>query len=278
VCSRRWGRRRRHELTDAEWARLAPLLPPRQAGKRRQDDRLVIDGSLWKLATGAPWRDLPERYGPWQSASTRFRRWRRAGGWDRMLAAVQQQAAAAGELDWAAHFVDGTVIRAHQHAAGAPGGDPEAEARGRSQGGCSTKVHLRAEGGGQPLTLVLTPGQRHEATAFEQLLEQGAVRRPGRGRPRLRPGRVVGDRGYTGRPRRAYCHRRGLRHTIPRLRTERRGGRFDRAVYRPRNRVERLINRCKQFRSLATRYEKRAASYRALWLIAMIMLWIAHAH
>ena len=88
----------------------------------------------------------------------------------------------------------------------------------------------------------------------------------------------MGDKGYTGRARRAYCRRRGIRYTIPRLRTERRGGPFDRAVYRLRNRVERLIARCKQFRSLATRYDKRATSYRALWLIAMIMLWIEHAH
>ena len=113
---------RRHELTETEWARLAPLLPPRQAGKPRQDDRLVSNGILWKLATGAPWRDLPERFGPWQSVYTRFRRWRRAGVWDGMLAAVQQQADAAGRLDWGVHFVDGTVVRAHQHAAGARGG------------------------------------------------------------------------------------------------------------------------------------------------------------
>jgi transposase len=142
----------------------------------------------------------------------------------------------------------------------------------------STKVHLRAEGGGKPLTLVLTPGQRHEATAFAPLLEQGAVRRPGRGRPRVRPGRVVGDKGYTGRARRAYCRRRGIRYTIPRRRDERRTGPFDRTVYRRRNRVERLINRCKQFRSLATRYDKRAATYRALWLIAFIILWLKHVH
>ena len=128
------------------------------------------------------------------------------------------------------------------------------------------------------MTLVLTPGQRHEATVFAQLLEQGAVRRPGRGRPRLRPRRVVGDKGYTGRGHRAYLRRRGMRYTIPRLRTERRGGPFDRAVYRLRNRVERLINRCKQFRSLATRYDKRAESFRALWMIAFTMLWITHAH
>ncbi len=114
--------RRRHELTETEWARLQPLLPPHKAGKPRADDRRILNGILWKLATGVPWRDLPERYGPWQTVYTRFRRWTRAGVWDQVFAAVQRQADAAGELDWEVHFVDGTVIRAHQHAAGAKGG------------------------------------------------------------------------------------------------------------------------------------------------------------
>ncbi len=113
---------RRHELTDAEWERLEPLLPPHKAGRPRQDDRRILNAILWKLATGAPWRDLSERYGPWQTVYTRFWRWLRAGVWDRLFAAVQQQADAAGQLDWRLHFVDGTVVRAHQHAAGAKGG------------------------------------------------------------------------------------------------------------------------------------------------------------
>jgi transposase len=116
--------RRRHELTETEWTRLQPLLPPRKAGKPRQDDRRILNGILWKLATGAPWRDLPERCGPWQTVYTRFRRWTGAGVWDRLFAAVQRQADAVGELDWEVHFVDGTVVRAHQHAAGAKGGTP----------------------------------------------------------------------------------------------------------------------------------------------------------
>src|SRR5215211_2615284 len=114
--------RRRHELSDDAWARLQALLPPRKAGKQRRDDRQVINGILWKLATGAPWRDLPERYGPWPTVYTRFRRWTLTGAWDRIFAAVQRQADAAGQVDWTVHFVDGTVIRAHQHAAGAKGG------------------------------------------------------------------------------------------------------------------------------------------------------------
>ena len=126
---------RRHEVTDAQWARLAPLLAevaPEQpvTGRPNKDHRLILNGILWKIRTGAPWRDLPERYGPWQTVYSRFRRWRLAGQWDRLFAAVQRQEDAAGRLDWTLHFVDGSVIRAHQHAAGAKGGTP----RGRRWG------------------------------------------------------------------------------------------------------------------------------------------------
>ena len=124
------------------------------------------------------------------------------------------------------------------------------------------------------MTLLLTPGQQHESTVFQHLLEQGAVRRAGRGRPRVRPHRVVGDKAYTGRRDRAYCRRRGIRYTIPHQRHEPRHGPFDRQIYRRRHLVENLIGRFKQFRSLATRYDKLAESYRSFWIIAAILLWI----
>jgi transposase len=115
---------RRHELTDAQWERLRPLLPPQRpaTGRPAKDHRAVVNAILWRLKTGAPWRDLPERYGPWQTAYSRFRRWQRAGVWDRVLAALQAEGDARGELDWTLHFVDGTSVRAHQHAAGAKKG------------------------------------------------------------------------------------------------------------------------------------------------------------
>lgn len=124
------------------------------------------------------------------------------------------------------------------------------------------------------MTIVLTPGERHETTAFEQLMDQGAVKRVGRGRPKLRPKRVVGDKGYSSKQIRAYLRRHAIRVTIPRKTNERRTGPFDRAIYRERNRVERLINRFKQFRRLATRYEKRADNYHGMWVLAAILLWL----
>ena len=108
----------KRDLTDEQWERLRPLLPPQRARRGRP----IVNGLLWLLRTGAPWRDLPEEYGPWGTVATRFYRWRRVGIWDRILAELQEEADAAGNLDWSLHHVDGTIIRAHQHAAGAQKG------------------------------------------------------------------------------------------------------------------------------------------------------------
>ena len=118
---------------------------------------------------------------------------------------------------------------------------------------------MRAEGGGKPITFVLTGGERHESRMLPALLSRGAVRRPGRGRPRLRPRRVAGDKAYTGRPVRSFLRRRRIGAVIPTQRKEPRRPGFDREAYRERNRVERLINRLKQFRRIATRYEMTAS-------------------
>jgi transposase len=124
--------------------------------------------------------------------------------------------------------------------------------------------------------LLVTPGQQHEAVMFEPLMEQGAVMRHGRGRPKLRPKRVVGDKGYSSVHIRRYLKQRGIRATIPYKSNERHRGRCDGRVYRERNLVERTINRLKQLRRVATRYEKRGENYLAMLTIAAILLWLSH--
>ncbi len=104
-------------------------------------------------------------------------------------------------------------------------------------------------------------------------MEAGPVKRAGRGRPRIRPHRVAGDKGYSSRKIRRYLRRRGIGAVIPRRKRERRT-RFDRIAYRQRNRVERLVNRLKGFRRIATRYEKRAVHYLGMLTIAAIALWL----
>jgi transposase len=135
-------------------------------------------------------------------------------------------------------------------------------------------IHLRAEGGGKPIVAVLTAGQRHEQIALPELLDRGAVKRPGPGRPRLRPKRLAGDKGYSSPPVRRRLRQRGIRPIIPTRRNERRCPGFDRVIYRERNRVERLINRLKQCRAIATRYDKLSEAYHALLTIAFILLWL----
>lgn len=151
---------------------------------------------------------------------------------------------------------------------------PQAEALGRGRGGLSTKIHVRVEGNGQLMAFVLTPGQQHEATVVLDLLNRGQVKRAGPGRPRLRPKRLVGDKGYSSRWFRQTLRQRGIRITIPRRINEHRSGPFDRETYRLRNRVERFFNRLKQFRRIATRYEKRAENYAAMITLAAIVLWL----
>lgn len=114
----------RGDLTDRQWERLRSWLPAQKppVGRPAEDHRRIVNGILWILRTGAPWRDLPERYGPWQTVYSRFYRWRKAGIWDAVFAAIQAQDDALGQIDWEIHFVDGTIVRAHQHAAGAKGG------------------------------------------------------------------------------------------------------------------------------------------------------------
>jgi transposase len=161
---------RRFEVTDDEWGRLAPLLPamtPRRGGRWR-DHRQVLNGILFRVRTGVPWRDLPERYGPWETVYKRFARWQTDGTWAQVEAALRTQADAAGELVWDAQ-VDSTVVRAHQHAAGArkaepldPGKPPTGA--GRSRGGLTTKLHTICDGGGR--NLAHPPHPRVSASAL----------------------------------------------------------------------------------------------------------------
>jgi transposase len=135
----------------------------------------------------------------------------------------------------------------------------------------TTKIHIRCEGKGKLITFLLTPGQESDIAQAEKLMEWGAVRSRSE-RPHLRPKRLVADKGYTSGPFRNYLHRHGIRYTIPHRSNEHHQCTFDKQTYRKRNIVERLINRLKQFRRIATRYEKRAANFAAMITIASIFL------
>ncbi|GHG05285.1 IS5 family transposase [Streptomyces filamentosus] len=165
------------------------------------------------------------------------------------------------------------------------GGGAGGEGLGRSRGGFTTKLHLSADGRCRPLSLVVTPGQRADCTQFKPVLEKIRVPRLGTGRPRKKPDSLAADKAYSNGPCRDYLRRRGIRHTIPektdsqaaRQRKGSRGGRppgFDEERYKKRNTVERAINRLKQYRAIATRYDKRGYVFLGTVTAAAVVIWL----
>ena len=155
----------RHGLTNEQWKRIKPHLPGkrRDPGRTAKDNRRFVEAVLWLARTGAPWRDLPARYGRWNSVFQRYNRWCKRGVWQRILAAL------GGDVDLEHLLLDSTTVRAHQHAAGAKRGR-DSEALGRSRGGWSTKIHAAVNGDGRPVRLRLTGGNRHDMHQAQSLL------------------------------------------------------------------------------------------------------------
>lgn len=278
----------RYELPDQQWARIEPLLPHRthhdKAGHPFNDHRPVVNGILWIVHTGAPWRDLPERYGPWETVFYRFNRWRRDGTWNRIVTALLDELDNNGAIDHDLWCVDGSVIRASRAAAGARksarsarrlGGrtaaqmqEPPDHAPGRSRGGFGTKIHLVCDSRGTIVGIHLTAGQRHESKFFEPTLARRLFHR--RKGTRRWPRRLAGDKGYSYPRIRRWCKRRRVEAVIPTRKNQPRDENFDKAAYKRRNIVERVIGWFKEYRRLGTRYEKLGVNYVAMWLVAIM--------
>jgi transposase len=246
---------RRHEITDEQWDALKDLLPGREGtpGVTAKDNRWFLNAILWIAKTGAPWRDLPERFGPWNSVFQRFNRWCKKGVFQQLMTRFQ-------DPDLERLLLDSTVIRAHQHAAGAEGSTAEAEALGRSRGGFSTKIHVSCDGLGKPVTILLTPGQDHDVTQGPHLLANCEAKK------------VLADKGYDSDAFIQQIRDRGAEPVIPPRKNRTQPRAYDQIEYKNRNVVERLINVLKQSRRVATRYEKTARNFLGFVAFASIFV------
>ncbi len=243
---------KRYELGEAQWSRIAPLLPGKAGdpGRTGTDNRLFVNGCLWILRSGAHWRDLPERYGKWKTVHRRFSRWCHAGVWERVFDAL-------------------TADRDNQqhHRSRPPAGCDRKrgacdQALGRSRGGLTTKIHMLADALGRPLRFIVTAGQVGDITQAPALLE-GQVGKA-----------VLADKAYDSNALRATIKAMDAEAVIPSNRTRKIIIPHDPIVYKHRNRIERCFNRLKHFRRFATRYERRTIHFTGLIHLAAIMIWI----
>ena len=261
----------RHDLTDEEWNAIRHFLPKRQPhrpGRPRADHRQVINGILWILQTGAPWRDLPLEFGRWQTVYNRFRRWIDEDLWDRIYSHLIRRLDALGQVDRSLWCVDGSSIRAHRSASGMipqSAENDEMNALGRSRGGYSTKLHVLTDGNGALLSMTATAGQTHESKELDCLLLNCVL---GQHLLASRPDAIAGDRGYSSKSIRASIRQRRIKPVIPTRSNESADSEFDRDIYRRRNIVERVIGWLKESRRIATRYDKLTSSYLAFVQLA----------
>lgn len=143
----------RYELTDHEWAAIKSMLPNKPRGVARVNDHRVLNGIFWVLRSGAPWRDLPDSFGPYTTCYNRFVRWRRAGVWGKIMNAL------ARDRDAAVQMIDTSIVRVHQHACITRN---RRQSMGRSRGGLTSKIHAVVDTNGLPVRLALTAGEAHD--------------------------------------------------------------------------------------------------------------------
>jgi transposase len=223
----------RYELTDLEWSAIKPFLPNKPRGVPRVKDRRVLNGIFWVLRSGAPWRDLPQAFGPYTTCYNRFVRWRRAGVWERIMNAL------ASAHDAAVQMIDTSIVRVHQHAACVPRN--RSQSMGRSRGGLTSKIHAVVDTNGLPVRLALTAGESHDNRLAGKLLS------------RLKSGAMLlADRGYDADWIRAYAAARGAWANIPPRCNRTEPICFSPYLYRARNLVERFFNKIKHYRRVAT--------------------------
>ncbi len=246
-------------FTDVQWTAIEPLIEAvrPQTGRELSNLRRTVEAIVWRMQNGAKWRAIPAELGPWWRAAQTFIRWSKLGVWERLF-----ELAKAGWSELGMVFMDGTVIRAHQKAAGAEKGS-NTEALGRSQGGFGTKAHAIADARGRALGFALTPGQASEAPqSFDLLAFLPAV-----------PGWVVADRGYSSHALRTAVWELGSRPAIP-TRCNEAPVHCPDWIYVNRERVERMWNRLKEWRAVATRYEKTARSFLSVLHLAAACDWL----
>ena len=247
-----------HALRNDQWEQIKYLLPGRAdtVGVTAKDNRLFVDAVLYRYRTGIPWRDLPDYFGYWKAVHTRFSRWAKKD----IIKSIFKHLSADSDDEYA--MIDSSIVRAHQHSAVATT-KRESEAIGRSKGGLSTKINTIVDALGNPIGFVLTPGQACDLDGSDKLL------------PGIKAKIILADKAYDADERVIEPLRlAGKEVVIPSKRNRKTPRPYDKDLYIARHLIENFFCKLKQFRAIATRYDKTSRNFLAAIYLVSATIWL----
>lgn len=241
-------------LTDEHWAKLRPIFLQQGIYDKRHL-RQTIEGILYRMRVGCPWRDLPDAFGNWNRIYKRYNAWSASGIFHFIFSALSADT----DTEW--EFIDGSYVKAHQHSAGAASLDEQAI--GLSRGGNTTKIHLAVDSYGLPIAFEITGGEVHDSKAASLLIEQLPESKA-----------IIADKGYDAQAIREQIEARNATPVIPRKKNSKVGNQnLDRHLYQLRHVVENMFARLKHFRAIATRYDKLKRNFASMVALACAFIW-----
>lgn len=242
-------------LTDELWSKLRTIMRQHRIYDK-PNLRKKVEGMLYRMRVGCPWRDLPPKFGCWNSVYQQFNRWSSKN----KLMNIFKALVCDPDLEW--EFIDGSIVKAHQHSTGAA--SDEDEAIGKSVAGNTTKIHMAVDAHGLPIAFEITGGEVHDckvAPAFFAKLPDADY--------------MIADKGYDSEELRDLVRARSSVPVIPRKSNSKTGNDdMDWGLYKYRHLVENIFARLKHFRAIATRYDKLKRNYASLVALACGYLWL----
>ena len=242
-------------LTDELWSRLRIIMHEHEIYDK-PNLRMMVEGMLYRMRTGCPWRDLPSVFGRWNSVYQKFNRWSSKNKVIRIFKALVKDP----DLEW--EFIDGSIVKAHQHSAGAA--SQEEQAIGKSVAGNTTKIHMAVDAYGLPIEFELTGGEVHDCKAAPEFIGKLPVSTY-----------TIADKGYDSEDLRQLIKNRQSIPIIPRKNNSTIGNDdMDWGLYKYRHLVENVFARLKHFRAIATRYDKLKRNFASMLALACGYLWL----
>lgn len=245
----------RFMLTDEFWSRLKPIMQQNGIYDKHKL-RKTTEGILYRLRVGCPWRDLPKEFGRWNSIYKRFNDWSSKN----KLMSIFKNLVTDPDFEW--KFIDGTIVKAHQHSTGAA--HKAESAIGKSVAGNSTKIHMAVDSFGLPVEFEITQGQIHDSKIADKIISKLP-----------KGGYTMADRGYDNDQIRTQILKMDSIPIIPRKINSKIGNEdIDWSLYKHRHLVENIFARLKHYRAIATRYDKLKRNYKSMVALACAYIWL----